>query len=136
MSSPKKSKLGSLLILGILLLLYFLLFRKSEVEAPTKYTRRDRREVAFRHQHIYYTKHVRCRMECRNIDESEVKEILKEGEINYSKSDMKSTPCPKYAVEGKTHDGQEVRIIVGNCDSQASIVTVIDLKNEAHCDCK
>jgi Domain of unknown function (DUF4258) len=136
MSSPKKSKLGSLLILGILLLLYFLLFRKSDVEAPIKYTRRDHREVAFRHQRIYYTKHARCRMECRNIDESEVKEILKEGEINYSKSDMKSTPCPKYAVEGTTHDGQEVRIIVGNCDSQASIVTVIDLKNEAHCDCK
>ena len=75
-------------------------------------------------------------MVCRSIDESEVKEILQDGEINYSKSDMKSNPCPKYAVEGTTHDGQHVRIIVGNCKTQASVVTVIDLDNEVECDCK
>ena len=48
---------------------------------------------------------------------------------------MKSKPCPKYAVEGTTHDGQHVRIIVGNCNTQASIVTVIDLNNDVECDC-
>ena len=74
-------------------------------------------------------------MDCRAIDESEVKEILRAGSINYSKSDLKAEPCPKYALEGVTHDGQYVRIIVGDCASQASIVTVIDLKNDYACDC-
>lgn len=75
-------------------------------------------------------------MDCRHIDESEVKEILRNGRINYSKSELKSTPCPTYAVEGVTQDGQSVRIIVGDCDSRASIVTVIDLKNDFECECE
>ncbi len=74
-------------------------------------------------------------MNCRQIDESEVKEILKEGRINYNKSDLKKKPCPVYAVEGMTHDRQHVRIVVGNCSSQASVITVIDLEQEFECEC-
>ena len=146
MGVSKNKNIYSLIILGVLIVIYFLLsfdgcdhsnigFNKSTEETTSKRNQRDHREAAFRHQRIYYTKHAACRMDCRSIDESEVKEILKDGEINYSKSDMKSKPCPKYAVEGITHDGQHVRIIVGNCGSQASIVTVIDLENEVECDC-
>lgn len=74
-------------------------------------------------------------MECREIDASEVKEIVQGGTINYNKSELKANPCPKYAVEGITHDKQHVRIVVGDCSSQASIITVIDLENEFECDC-
>jgi hypothetical protein len=77
-------------------------FNKSTEETASNRNQRDHREAAFRHQQIYYTKHAQCRMDCRQIDESEVKEILQDGEINYSKSDMKSKPCPKYAVEDYT----------------------------------
>ena len=146
MGVSKKKYLGSLILLGILVVLYFFLyfkgcnrsnieFKKPVTETTSYRNQRDHRESAFRHQRIYYTKHAQCRMDCRSIDDSEVKEILQDGEINYSKSDMKSKPCPKYAVEGTTHDGQHVRIIVGNCSSQASIVTVIDLYNVSECDC-
>jgi hypothetical protein len=135
MGASKKKNLGSLIVLGVLLILYLVLFRNPSEDNRPKRNKRDHREAAFRHQRIYYTKHAKCRMECRNIDESEVKEILNDGEINYSKSDLKSKPCPKYALEGVTHDKQHVRIIVGNCNSQASIVTVIDLDNEFECEC-
>jgi hypothetical protein len=135
MGTSKKKNLGSLIVLGILLLLYLLFFKKPVEENTPRRNERDQREAAFRHQRIYYTKHAQCRMDCRQIDESEVKEILQTGEINYSKSDMKSKPCPKYAVEGNTHDGQHIRIIVGNCSTQASIVTVIDLESDVECDC-
>jgi hypothetical protein len=136
MGASKRKNLGSLIVLGVLLILYLVFFRNPTEDNSAKRNKRDHREAAFRHQRIYYTKHAKCRMDCRNIDESEVKEILKEGEINYSKSDLKSKPCPKYALEGVTHDKQRVRIIVGNCSSQASIVTVIDLDNEFECDCE
>jgi Domain of unknown function (DUF4258) len=135
MGTSKKKNLRSLIVLGILLLLYLLFFKKPTEENTPRRNERDHREAAFRHQRIYYTKHAQCRMDCRQIDESEVKEILQTGEINYSKSDMKSKPCPKYAVEGTTHDGQHIRIIVGNCSTQASIVTVIDLDHDVECDC-
>jgi hypothetical protein len=58
------------------------------------------------------------------------------GVINYNKSDLKDKPCPTYAVEGITHDKQRVRIVVGDCDVKAGIITVIDLENEFECDCK
>lgn len=135
MGVSKKKNLGSFIVLGFLLILYLVFFKKPTEEYKSTRNKKDHREAAFRHQRIYYTKHAQCRMDCRNIDESEVIEILKEGAINYSKSDLKSKPCPKYAVEGTTHDGQHVRIIVGNCNTQASIVTVIDLEKEFECDC-
>jgi hypothetical protein len=75
-------------------------------------------------------------MGCRDISESEVLEILRKGRINYSKSDMRGQPDPKYALEGSTQDGQEVRIIFANSPRGIVVVTVIDLENEWKCNCK
>ena len=85
---------------------------------------------------INYSKHARCRMQCRHISESEVREILNEGTINYKKSDLKGNPCNKrYAVEGLTQDNQRVRIIFAPCNTEETVVTVIDLGKEWTCDC-
>jgi hypothetical protein len=87
---------------------------------------------------INYSKHARCRMACRHIDESEVKEILQTGKINYGKSEIGDNPdCKrKYAVEGKTRDQQKVRIVFAPCQSEVTVVTVIDLDKEWTCDCQ
>lgn len=45
-----------------------------------------------------------------------VREILETGTVNYEKSDPAATPDPKYALEGLTSDGQEVRIIFAPTD--------------------
>jgi len=85
---------------------------------------------------IIYTRHAKCRMDCRSIDTSEVKSILLTGEVNYEKSDLRASPDPKYALEGKTLDGQHVRIVFANSARGAVVVTVIDLEKEWYCDCK
>lgn len=86
--------------------------------------------------HINYSKHARCRMNCRHIDEYEVKQILTTGKINYSKSDLKGAECKKrYAVEGITRDNQSVRIIFAPCNAEVTVVTVIDLGKDWSCDC-
>lgn len=85
---------------------------------------------------IIYTKHARCRMKCRHIDDSEVKEILQTGRINYSKSEPAARPDPKYALEGRTHDDQQVRIIFAPADKGMVVITVIDLEKEWSCNCK
>jgi Domain of unknown function (DUF4258) len=85
---------------------------------------------------VIYSKHARCRMDCRQISESEVMDILKKGEINYQKSDLRSQPDPKYALEGTTSDGQRVRIIFANSPRGIVVVTVIDLEKEWKCNCK
>lgn len=60
---------------------------------------------------------------------------MQKGNINYHKSDVNAIPCPVYAVEGVTHDNQRVRIIFGQCDYKAIVVTVIDLETDWKCDC-
>ncbi|MBI1781047.1 MAG: DUF4258 domain-containing protein [Sphingobacteriales bacterium] len=85
--------------------------------------------------HFIYTKHARCRMDCRHIDESEVKEILKDGAINYKKSQYQHTDNPKYAVEGWSHDKQHLRIVFAPTEDAVVVVTCIDLENEFECHC-
>jgi hypothetical protein len=94
-------------------------------------------EVIDRHpDRLIYTKHARCRMGCRHIDEAEVREILEKGRINYRKSEPAGRPDPKYALEGTTRDGQEVRIIFAPGKRGMVVITVIDLGTEWSCDCK
>jgi hypothetical protein len=86
---------------------------------------------------IHYSKHARCRMECRHIDETEVQEILAIGHINFQKSELDADLCKRrYAVEGETHDHQRVRIIFAPCNNIETVVTVIDLGREWSCDCE
>lgn len=86
---------------------------------------------------INYSKHARCRMNCRHIDETEVRDIIEHGKINYSKSELKGDDChKKYAVEGYSKDNQHLRIIAAPCNDEETIVTVIDLGKEWVCDCE
>ncbi len=88
-------------------------------------------------QKLEYTKHGECRMKCRGITELEIKHLLKTGKVNYDKSDVHATPFSTYAVEGSTADGQNVRIIIADCDTVSRVVTAIDLKSDVDtCDCK
>jgi len=82
----------------------------------------------------FFTKHARCRMECRSITQKEVKEIVRNADVNYNKSDLHATQGPKYALEGYTSkDRQHVRIIVAPKQKHLSIVTVIDLDKDWEC---
>ena len=84
---------------------------------------------------LIFSKHAKCRMQCRNIDESEIREILKTGIINHKKiqSDKRGMTYP---VEGFTHDRQHVRIVFAPKADALVVVTVIDLDTEWKCDCK
>ena len=79
--------------------------------------------------HLIYSKHAKCRMDCREIDESEVKEIIAAGEINYQKVE-ENAKGKTYPLEGVTHDKQRVRIVVAPHDRELVVVTVIDLDTE------
>jgi hypothetical protein len=106
---------------------------QSQRSKPTT-VNRDRgfdRRVSY----LQYSKHAKCRMACRHITQEEVKDIMKNGKINYKKSDLQNSRCPRYAVEGLTSDNQDVRIIFAQCNESTTVVTVIDLEKEWSCDC-
>lgn len=106
-------------------------------ETDPKGPESDRREGLNREaRSLIYSKHARCRMGCRQISEDEVMDILRNGRINDAKSDMRGSPDPKYAIEGPTADGQDVRIVFANSPRGIVVVTVIDLGKEWTCNCK
>ena len=116
----------ALLILGLILVVYF--FRSQEVQPVVEPLVRNT-------ENLRLTKHARCRMKCRHIDITEVREIVEKGRVNEAKSDPEGKPDPKYAIEGRTHDGQEVRIVVATTSKGLLVITVIDLKEEWDCAC-
>lgn len=84
---------------------------------------------------LFFTKHARCRMKCRDITQKEIKDILANGTVNYNKSNLQDPQGPTYALEGNTNDGQHVRIIFAPKQSHLTVVTVIDLDVEHECSC-
>ncbi|HVM88357.1 MAG TPA: DUF4258 domain-containing protein [Puia sp.] len=85
---------------------------------------------------LVYTRHARCRMDCRHITEAEVREVLENGEIDYRKSEPDARPDPKYALESYTKEGQHLRIIFAPSPRGLVVVTCIDLGVEWQCDCR
>ena len=94
------------------------------------------KDLSYQGQSIKLTKHGRCRMECRKLDAFEIQEVIDQGKVNEKKSNPNSKPCPTVAFEGLTADGQTARVVVGTCEGNYKIVTVIDLKNDWKCDCE
>lgn len=124
----KRTRLIVTVVVALLAILLFLQKNRSISPKPDEpFNRADTR--------LILTKHARCRMDCRHIDESEIREILQSGYINMRKSEPAASPEPKYAIEGVTHDKQKVRIIVAASPRGNVVVTVIDLEREWQCDC-
>ncbi len=116
----------------IIILLGVTMSRNTSKNRPEEPTSGLNRKAS----HLVYTKHARCRMDCRKIDESEVREILEKGTLNYAKSAPADKPCPTYALEGTTHDQQRVRIVFAGCSNdELKVVTCIDLDTDWQCAC-
>lgn len=101
--------------------------------APKEFTERD---LKFKGKPIVITRHARCRMGCREIDAFEIQEVIDQDHINYKKTrPAQPGKCPSIAYEGTTRDQQHVRVIVGDCERDPIIITVIDLGNKYNCTC-
>jgi Domain of unknown function (DUF4258) len=111
--------------------------RRITVNPPSPAEHQNRNEGFDRnYSNLVITKHARCRMACRHIDESEIKEILQNGNVNTNKieDDARGKTFP---VEGTTHDNQRVRIVFApKPNGEMVVVTCIDLDKEWSCDCK
>ena len=91
--------------------------------------------AALRSKPLRYTRHARCRMGCRFIDEDEVEEILQRGRLDPSRT-RDNGQCTSYALEGRTRDEQHVRIVFADCKRETRVVTAIDLGENHPCNCR
>lgn len=83
---------------------------------------------------LVYSKHARCRMGCRMIDDYEVKEILLTGKLEESRIEETEKGIT-YPLEGLTRDKQYVRVVFAPKEKETVVVTVIDLETEWPCNC-
>lgn len=146
MNDTIRKALPYLFLLALLGLLVFIKkCSNSSDQQPNPKTNTDHRDPSSdvgrdrgfdrRVTYLEYSNHARCRMQCRHISQEEVEQIMRDGKINYNKSDLQNARCPRYAIEGLTKDNQDVRIIFAQCNESTTVVTVIDLDREWSCDC-
>ncbi len=132
-----KNKSYPFLILIAALLFFFWVKKNQRGKQPGRITvdtvKDDYFALRSGNKTITYSRHAKCRMDCRHIDESEVKEILATGEINYNKEET-SDKGITYPLEGITHDGQHVRIVFAPKEKEIVVVTAIDLGKDWPCE--
>ena len=121
-----KNVVYSLLVILLMLMLAVVKLRHEPVA----------KEAFDRKPHsLYYTKHAVCRMDCRHITKEDIMEVMKEGVINLNKSDKRDKPCPTFALQSRTEDGQYLRVIFAQCGEETKVVTCYDLEKDFECHC-
>lgn len=123
-----KTRNASITLSIILLALLLFLLKRWQEPAPSEVF--DRTPV-----HLVYTRHAQCRMDCRQIDSTEVSEIIRKGIINLNKSNRGATPCPTFALQGRTSSGESIRVILAQCEDETKVITCYNLEREFACDC-
>jgi hypothetical protein len=137
-----KSKSNTITFIVIIVLGLLTLLVKKCSQSNQDYPERTvtTTEGDWRHHKLIYTKHARCRMECRDITEAEIENVLATGTVNETKSQEENEEadghCPTYALEGNTKDGQHVRVVFGACDKITKVITAIDLEVDHTCNCR
>ena len=133
--------LDFLLLTHLFLILICLFFACQPSVQPTsgqgkKREQSSRNQLPFDpHGELIYTKHARCRMDCRHITSKEIHEVLESGSINNEKSEPEGHPDPKYAVEGFTEEHQHLRLIIAPERDKLIVITCIELGVEWECHC-
>lgn len=75
-------------------------------------------------------------MNCRRIDREEVEAILHSDGVRRPERTRTDGECPTHALEGRTRDGQNARLVFAACTDETRLVTAIDLDTDWPCgDC-
>ena len=73
-----------------------------------------------RSKQISYSHQVQAKIDDSIIDSTDINDILLDGDIDFSKSQVKNNPCRNYLINGELRN-QDVSIRVIICDSLATI---------------
>ena len=74
-------------------------------------------------------------MDCRKISREDIQEIMERGVINLNHSNRRDRPCPTFAVQGETSDGEKIRVIFAQCEKETKVVTCYNLQEDFECYC-
>ena len=119
---PLLKKIGFYLIglsLGIVFLAYFFKGKKTEF----CYFPNCRVLKEIRNKPLKYSDEFEKLMQISALSKDDVNNLLLHGDVDFSKSDTKASPCPVYYIEGELEDS-EIAITVESCDSISMLKTI------------
>lgn len=58
------------------------------------------------------------------LDTTDIKTLLKKGEVDFSESEPRKEPCGIYKIEGPSTNSETLFLNVENCDSIATVINV------------
>ena len=105
--------------IGIVLVFFFL----GGKNASCSWMPNDRMLKIIRSKQIIYSQRVQEKLNLAVVDTADINLILTDGNIDFSKSEVKNEPCRKYIINGEIVDGK-AEIMVKICDSIATIETI------------
>ena len=79
---------------------------------------------SIRTKKLHYSENARSSMKEMAIDSTAIISILKNGDIDFGKSNQHKKSCPEYFVTGK-HFEKEFQLWIIRCDSMAKIEKII-----------
>lgn len=110
------------LVMGIIILIFFLGGKRASCD----YSPNDRTLKNIRIKERIFSEKAYYFFEQNNIDTSAVNIILKDGNVNFSKSKTQAEPCRIYYIEGETESGN-IELQIENCDQTATIQNVKEI---------
>ncbi|SDS32489.1 DUF4258 domain-containing protein [Christiangramia echinicola] len=113
------------LFFGIVILIFFLGGKKTSCDySPNA---RVLKNIKIKERH--FSSNSMNFFETNNIDTSIVSLILKDGDVDFNKSNTEAKPCNIYFVSGET-DQNTLELEIENCDSIATIKKAYIKKDE------
>jgi hypothetical protein len=116
-------RLGFFLVglsIGIVFLTMFFKKKSDETGVYFCYLPNCRTLKDIRSKPMHYSNEVRLKMTDYQLDSLDIKYILTEGDVDFSKSDTKSVPCKTYIVESELKE-KDWTFTVKNCSNKATI---------------
>ena len=110
--------------IGLVILAFFLNGKK----ASCSYSPEARVLKNINLKKVMYSNKTEDFMSTYKIDTIAVNYILYKGDVVFSKSDTKSTPCKTYHIEGVLNN-KDAALLVENCENKAILKTITWLAN-------
>jgi hypothetical protein len=84
---------------------------------------------------LSYTGQVLARMTCDGISKDDVEEVMENGVINLGKGNRRARPCPSFALQGTTEDGEYIRVLFSQCAGETKVLECYSLRKKTAYPC-
>jgi hypothetical protein len=122
-------------ILGSVLV-YFGLIRNRPDDSLTSWLPQNRIILQLDTNKLVLATKAECYMNCQGLKPEELKMLIHHGEVNFSKSEVHAKPYPKYAIEGKTLSGKQMRLFCEAFPAETHLLSLVNFgitQDTCHC---